>query len=42
MNASLVAYAELYKDAHGAEDFTKDRVDKMLAALTKIRSEIIQ
>lgn len=42
LNTSLVAYADLYKDTHGAEDFSKDRTAKMLALLTKIRSEIIQ
>jgi hypothetical protein len=42
LNTSLVAYSELYKDAHGADDFSKDRTAKMLTALTQIRSQITQ
>ena len=41
VKAQLAAYAELYKDAHGAEDMTKERVTKLYEAMSVIRGKIV-
>jgi hypothetical protein len=42
LNTQLIAYADLYKDTHGASDFNKERIAKMNESIQLIRSKIIE
>jgi hypothetical protein len=42
LSKQLAYYADLYKDVHGAEDLTKERVQKLYEAISSIRSKMIE
>ena len=41
LKTQLAGYADLYKDAHGIEDMTKDRIAKLYDSMASIRSNLV-
>ncbi|MFN5460197.1 MAG: hypothetical protein ACK5AY_09840 [Bacteroidota bacterium] len=42
LKTQLVAYAELYKDAHGTEDINKERIARLYEAMALIRANVVK